>query len=144
MIIKGVLDVLSDGMKSVLCFTDRAYIKINGKRITRISTSDIIDNVLQENLEKNIEISKRRSLLFGNVIYSVKEENGEVTKIGFINMFMFSFLRLILWGFILIIPILVCQLAFSEDSIMAWLPFFFFFCPVISLIRDISSRNKLK
>ena len=100
--------------------------------------------MLQENLEKNIEISKRRSLLFGNVIYSVKEENGEVTKIGFINMFMFSFLRLILWGFILIIPIFVCQLAFSEDSIMAWLPFFFFFCPVISLIRDISSRNKLK
>ena len=45
MILKGILDGISDGIKSVLCFTDRAYIKINGKRIKRITTSDIIDNI---------------------------------------------------------------------------------------------------
>ena len=36
MIVKGILDGISDGIKSALCFTDRAYIKINGKRIKRI------------------------------------------------------------------------------------------------------------
>ena len=33
MILKGILDGISDGIKSVLCFTDRAYIKINGKPV---------------------------------------------------------------------------------------------------------------
>ena len=45
MILKGILDSISDGMKSVLCFTDRAYIKINGKRIKRITTSDVVAGV---------------------------------------------------------------------------------------------------
>lgn len=54
MILKGILDGISDGIKSVLCFTDRAYIKINGKRIKRITTSDIIDNIFQENIGNEI------------------------------------------------------------------------------------------
>ena len=29
MILKGILDGISDGIKSVLCFTDRAYWKKN-------------------------------------------------------------------------------------------------------------------
>lgn len=48
MILKGILDGISDGIKSALCFTDRAYIKINGKRIKRITTSDIIDNIFRK------------------------------------------------------------------------------------------------
>ena len=41
MILKGILDGISDGIKSVLCFTDRAYIKINGKAMS-VKTVDVI------------------------------------------------------------------------------------------------------
>ena len=104
MILKGILDGISDGIKSVLCFTDRAYIKINGKRIKRITTSDIIDNIFQENIGNEIELSTRFSLLFGTVVYSVKESNGEVNKTGILNLL---FVPTMLFFMYLVLPLFI-------------------------------------
>ena len=140
MILKGILDGISDGIKSVLCFTDRAYIKINGKRIKRITTSDIIDNIFQENIGNEIELSTRFSLLFGTVVYSVKESNGEVNKTGILNLLLMGMLRTLCW--------LICyEIMFAndlDDSIVSYIPMILFLYPIYAFVRDLILRNKLK
>lgn len=148
MILKGILDGISDGIKSVLCFTDRAYIKINGKRIKRITTSDIIDNIFQENIGKEIELSSRFSLLFGNVVYSVREENGEVNKTGILNLLLMGALRTLCWlifyGIVYGIFYAIMLVNDLEDGVIAYIPLVLFLYPVYAFFRDLIYRNKLK
>lgn len=148
MILKGILDGISDGIKSVLYFTDRAYIKINGKRIKRITTSDIIDNIFQENIENEIELSTRFSLLFGTVVYSVKESNGEVNKTGILNLLLMGMLRTLCWlicyGIIYGIFYGIMLANDLDDSIVSYIPMILFLYPIYAFIRDLILRNKLK
>lgn len=148
MILKGILNGISDGIKSVLCFTDRAYIKVNEKRVKRITTSDIIDNVFQENIGNEIELSIRFSLLFGNVVYSIKEQNGEITKTGILNLFFMGILRglcwLVFYGIIYGIIFAVMVANDLDDSIISYLPLILFLYPLFAFFRDLIYRNKLK
>ena len=148
MILKGILDGISDGIKSALCFTDRAYIKINGKRIKRITTSDIIDNIFQENIGNEIELSTRFSLLFGTVVYSVKESNGEVNKTGILNLLLMGMLRTLCWlicyGIIYGIFYGIMFANDLNDSIVSYIPMILFLYPIYAFIRDLILRNKLK
>ena len=148
MILKGILDGISDGIKSVLYFTDRAYIKINGKRIKRITTSDIIDNIFQENIGNEIELSTRFSLLFGTVVYSVKESNGEVNKTGILNLLLMGMLRTLCWlicyGIIYGIFYGIMLANDLDDSIVSYIPIILFLYPIYAFVRDLILRNKLK
>ena len=148
MILKGILNGISDGIKSVLCFTDMAYIKVNEKRVKRITTSDIIDNVFQENIGNEIELSIRFSLLFGNVVYSIKEQNGEITKTGILNLFFMGILRSLCWlvfyGIIYGIIFAVMVANDLDDSIISYLPLILFLYPLFAFFRDLIYRNKLK
>ena len=147
MILKGILDGISDGIKSTLCFTDRAYIKINGKRIKRITTSDIIDNIFQENIGNEIELSTRFSLLFGTVVYSVKESNGEVNKTGILNLLLMGMLRTLCWLICYgIIYGIFCGIMLANDlsdSIVSYIPMILFLYPIYAFVRDLILRNKL-
>ncbi len=148
MILKGILNGISDGIKSVLCFTDRAYIKVNEKRVKRITTSDIIDNIFQENIGNEIELSIRFSLLFGNVVYSIKEQNGEITKTGILNLFLMGILRglcwLVFYGIIYCIIFAVMVANDLNDNIISYLPLILFLYPLFAFFRDLIYRNKLK
>ena len=148
MILKGILNSISDGIKSVLCFTDRAYIKVNEKRVKRITTSDIIDNVFQENIGNEIELSIRFSMLFGNVVYSIKEQNGEITKTGILNLFLMGILRdlgwLVFYGIIYGIIFAVMVANDLDDNIISYLPLILFLYPLFAFFRDLIYRNKLK
>lgn len=136
-----MLEMLSDGLKGFGCFADRAYLKINGKRFKRTSTSDIIDNILQENIDKEIAISTRHTCLFGNVIYSVKEENGEVTKIGIANLIIMTLLRVVVWLIPFVTAVFIS--AFAGGG-FRYIPYVICLFPLVSLIRDNTCRNQLK
>lgn len=148
MILSGILDGISDGVKSTVCFTDRAYIKIDGKRIKRTTTSDIIDNIMQENVGNKVEISSRHSLLFGNILYAIKEQNGEINKIGILNLIFMMLIRFLAWMIVygiaygIFFAIMVAN--YYDDSFITYLPLVLFLYPFFALVRDILNRNKLK
>ena len=126
-------------MKDIIESTlDKLYDEINN--IFRYHTSRSIGN--------EIELSTRFSLLFGTVVYSVKESNGEVNKTGILNLLLMGMLRTLCWlicyGIIYGIFYGIMLANDLDDSIVSYIPMILFLYPIYAFIRDLILRNKLK
>lgn len=138
MIIKGILENIASGVRNLLFATDRAYFTVNGIRYTHSSTSTIIDNIMEENLGKEISLSIRKTILFGKVICAISEPNKCITKINGGLIFWMFLMRLICYG----IPTgIICIINSFMDSPLYGLLLLIF--PIISMIKDILASNKL-
>lgn len=138
----GILDTVADGIIHSVGITERAYITISGKRFSRILSTIMIDSILHENLNKEVTLSICKSLLWGKIICSVKEENGEVTKVDVGLIIFQTLISIFLWfipfGFSFSIALLV------TDGLEWLVVLLWFIFPTISLIKKIKARNSLK
>ena len=81
-------------------------------------------------------------------MYSIKEQNGEITKTGILNLFLMGILRglcwLVFYGIIYGIIFAVMVANDLDDSIISYLPLILFLYPLFAFSRDLIYKNKLK
>lgn len=87
-------------------------------------------------------------MLFGNVVYSIKEQNGEITKTGILYLILMGLLRSLCWlffyGIIYAIIFAVMLANDLNDSIISYLPQLLFLYPLLAFFRNLIYKNKLK
>lgn len=143
MITKGILNTISDGYANRGADTTRQFIEINNQRIAKTNTSNFIDSIMNYNIGNEIEISYRKTILFGNVIGSIKESNGQVSKINGGILFLYFFCR----AAILFIPfavLFICTLIVAENYLTVFLPIIaWLLYPTIQLAKDLKIKKAL-